>query len=122
MGKPFALIVEDEPDLATIASEALKAAGFETEIVNDGALAVQRLQDVVPVVVLLDLNLPHVSGEQILAKIRADSRLDNTRVMIATADAAMADMLENEADLVLLKPTSFIQMKMMAERLAVSAS
>lgn len=117
----FALVVEDEPDLATIFSEALKAGGFETEIIYDGAVAVQRLKEVVPMVVVLDLNLPHVTGVDILAQIRADDRLEKTQVLVATADAAMAEMLGDGADLVLLKPISFMQLRLMAERLALSA-
>ena len=120
MNPRFALNVEDEPDLATIYSEALKAGGFETEIVYDGAVALQRLKEVNPMVVVLDLNLPHIAGTDILAQIRADERLAKTQVVIATADAAMAEMLGESADLVLLKPVSFMQLRMMAERLAFS--
>ena len=120
MSSRFALIVEDEPDLATIYSEAVKAAGFETETVYDGTIALQRLKEIVPMVVVLDLNLPHVAGTDILAQIRADDRLKKTQVVIATADAYMAEMLGETADLVLLKPVSFMQLRMMAERLAFS--
>jgi len=122
MNKKFALIIEDEPDLATIFSEALKAADFETEIIKDGKLAAQRLADVMPDVVVLDLHLPHVSGRELLRQIREDERLAKTRVLIATADASMAEMLQNEADLVLLKPISFVQLRIMAERLGLAAS
>lgn len=120
MNSRFALVIEDEPDLATIYSEALKAGGFETEIIDDGAIAVQRLKEVVPMVVILDLNLPHVAGTDILTQIRADDRLEKTQVVITTADAATAELLGDIADLVLLKPVSFMQLRMMAERLAFS--
>lgn len=120
MSKQFALIIEDEEDLATIFSEALRAAGFETELIYDGATAQQRLKEVVPRVVVLDLNLPYVDGNQLLTQIRGDERLNNTRVLVATADSGMADMLDAEADLILLKPISFVQLRIMAERLALS--
>ena len=120
MSEKFALIIEDEEDLATIYSEALKAGGFQTEIIYDGFIAQQRLTEVCPDVVVLDLNLPHVDGNQLLNQIRADKRLKKTRVLVTTADAGMADMLDQEADLVLLKPTSFIQLRMMAERMGMA--
>jgi len=120
MTKKFALIVEDEPDLALIFNEALKAGDFETEVIYDGADAVARLKEVVPVVVVLDLNLPHVSGPEILKQIRADERLTHTKVLVATADASLADTLGDVPDLVLLKPISFMQLRVMAERLASS--
>lgn len=120
MNGKFALIIEDEEDLATIFSEALKAGGFQTEVIYDGYLAQERLKEVCPDVVVLDLNLPHVDGNQLLIQIRDDARLEKTRVLVATADAGMAEMLDREADLILLKPISFIQLRMMAERMGVS--
>ncbi len=118
MAKKLALIVEDEPDLAMIFSDSLKAGGFETEIVYDGAVAVERLKVILPMVVVLDLNLPHVAGTDILRQIRGDARHEKTRVIVATADLSMAEMLGDEADLVLLKPISPMQLRMMAERMA----
>lgn len=119
MKKKFALIIEDEEDLATIFSEALKAGSFETEIIHDGAIARRRLTEVVPDVVVLDLNLPHVDGNQLLIQIRDDARLEKTRVIVATADSGMANILDREADLILLKPISFIQLRTMAERMGM---
>lgn len=117
MARKLALIVEDEPDLAMLFSDGLKAGGFETEIIYDGAEAVERLKEFFPTVVVLDLNLPHVAGTDILRQIRGDARHQKTRVIVATADPSMAEMLGDEADLVLLKPISPIQLRMMAERM-----
>lgn len=120
MSEKFALIIEDDEDLATIFSEALKAGGFQTEIIYDGAIARQRLAEVSPDVVVLDLNLPHVDGNQLLTQIRSDARIEKTRVIVATADSGMANMLDHEADLVLLKPISFVQLRTMAERMGMA--
>ena len=88
----------------------------------DGQQASARLNDALPSVVILDLHLPHVSGRDILDQIRTDPRLQETRVMVATADAAMADMLRSEADLVLIKPISFGQLRDLAKRLRPPAA
>ena len=118
MNKRFAMIIEDNEDLAIIFAEALQAAGFETGIIQDGETAVAELEASVPRIIILDLHLPHVSGEKILQDIRSDQRFDGTRVIIATADPRMADMLKGDADLVLLKPISFGQLRDLAARLA----
>jgi CheY-like chemotaxis protein len=118
MSKHRAMIIEDNEDLAIIFSEALQAAGFETTMINDGERAMQMLREVHPVVIVLDLHLPHMSGDQILARIRADEELADTRVVIATADPQMADELQDRSDLVLLKPVSFNQLRDLAARLA----
>jgi DNA-binding response OmpR family regulator len=117
----FALIIEDDADLATIFSEALKAAGFRTEIIRDGQTAVQRLAAATPDVVVLDLHLPQVAGEDLLNQIHADARLSKTRVVVATADARSAEMLHEEADLVLVKPISFTQLRDLAARLGATS-
>ena len=114
---PSALIIEDDKKLAKIFDLALQAAEFNTEIVRDGYAAQTRLTKTVPDVVVLDLHLPYVSGEEILHQIRADRRLTHTRVMLATADALKADNLRSEADLVLLKPISANQLRDLAARL-----
>jgi len=122
MSNPLALIIEDDPDAATIFSEALQAAGFETEIVRTGDKALKRLAVTTPDAVVLDLHLPHVSGTDILRQIRADARLAKTRIIIATADPRMAELLRDQADLVLLKPISFSQLRDLAARLRPAAS
>lgn len=114
---PSALIIEDDPSLATLFAETLKLAEFETEVVREGQGALTRLAETTPDVVVLDLHLPEVSGKDILKRIRADARLAKTRVMIVTADAGLADLLREEADLALLKPVSVKQLRDLAARL-----
>jgi len=114
------LIIEDDADLASIFAEALHLAELETEIIVDGAVAAARLKEIVPKVVVLDLHLPHVSGEILLRQIRATPALAQTRVIIATADAVMAEGLRQEADLVLVKPVSFSQLRDFALRMKIA--
>jgi len=114
MSKSFALIVEDDEDLSVIFSEALQAAGFETEVAKAGDTALARLAVTTPEVVVLDLHLPRVAGTDILHQIRADPRLAEARVIVATAHPRMAESLRDEADLVLLKPISFSQLRDLA--------
>lgn len=117
MKNPSALIIEDDPNQAIIFAEALRMAEFEIEIVHDGQDALTRLAVITPAVVILDLHLPRISGQTILQQIRADERLTGTRVMLTTADAHRAESLRGEADLVLLKPISFYQLRDLAKRL-----
>ncbi len=122
MSKPFALIVEDHVDSAIIFSEALKEAGFETETVRTGDAAVVRLSTAKPDVIVLDLGLPRVSGIEILERIRSDPRLAETRVVVATAHPQLTDGVRRQADIVLIKPISFSQLRDMAGRLSATAS
>ena len=117
---PYALIIEDDEDLATIFNEALEMAGCKTEVIQDGLVALERLAVTVPDLVVLDLHLPHIPGKKILKEIRADPRLAKTQVILATVDARLADSLRKQAQLVLVKPVSFIQLRSLAKRLMKS--
>ncbi len=114
--KPLAIIIEDDPRLGEIYSLTL-AADFETETITAGDVALERLSRVVPTIIVLDLNLPRVSGVEILKRIHADRRLAQTRVIVATADSNQSALLSEEADIVILKPVSPAQLRELASRL-----
>jgi CheY-like chemotaxis protein len=117
--KPLALIVEDDDDLTVIFSKALEAAGYRTEILREGDRAWSRLENVLPTLLVLDLHLPTLSGLDILRKLRADNRLGKIIVMVVSADARMAEAAEADADLVLIKPITFSQLRDLSSRFRV---
>lgn len=114
--KPLALIIEDDEDQNLVFTTALNQAGYETESITNGLAAQQRLSEIVPRTVILDLHVPDVEGTQLLSQIRNDERLARVRVILATADAVLAESLQAEADLILLKPVSFSQLSLLAAR------
>lgn len=116
MSKPLALIIEDDLEIAKILSISLKSE-FEVEILADGHSAITRLAQVVPVLIMLDLHLPEVSGMEVFAHIRSDARFAGTKVILCTADALRAESLRSQADLVLLKPISPSQLRELASRM-----
>jgi diguanylate cyclase (GGDEF)-like protein len=117
MEKPFALIVEDDRDIAALFRHVLDIAGYQTENVMDGREAVRRLNSTRPDIVLLDLSLPGVPGAKILQQMRADERLQGVPVVVITAHAHIADSLPVEPDLVLLKPVNLDQLSNLVQRL-----
>lgn len=114
---PLALIIEDDPNIAGFLVEALNLAGYRSEIAGDGRTALNLLAERRPDLVLIDLNLPVVSGEAILREIRQDARLARVPVVLTTGEAHIADKLRDDADFVLLKPFSFNQVRDLALRL-----
>lgn len=117
MKKATALIVEDDPTLVQIFAKALEAAGFETQTAKTGETAWQLLQQYVPSVLVLDLHLPGLSGRDVLLRVRGDGRFAKTRIVIASADAELAESLHDQVDLVLEKPVSFHQLRQLSSRL-----
>jgi CheY-like chemotaxis protein len=116
MTKPLALIVEDDPKLNQIFTLSL-AEIYETEAVSDGDAALEQLTHVTPRIILLDLNLPGVSGSRIVSHIRADARLKDMVILLCTADDRQADALRDQVDFILLKPISPMQLRSIASRL-----
>jgi diguanylate cyclase (GGDEF)-like protein len=117
MSKPFAMIIEDDRDTVAMFRHLLDFAGYKTEIILRGEKAIDRLKIVSPDIILLDLNLPGVSGEEILNFIKQDDRLKDIPVVVVTGHAELALGLEAQTDLVLLKPVSVDQLTNLILRL-----
>jgi len=66
------LLVEDEPLTAEVFAQALTRDGHQVEVASDGLQALRRLQNRLPTIVVLDMNLPTVSGSDVVRRIRAD--------------------------------------------------
>jgi len=113
----LAMIIEDDEDLSEIFGQALTAANFNILIVRDGTIAQSRLRETCPDIVILDMHLPNISGSDLLRQIREDPRLSKTKVVITTADALTGEALRNQADLVLIKPITFTQLRDLTNRL-----
>jgi CheY-like chemotaxis protein len=75
------------------------------------------LEQVTPQLIILDMNLPGISGAKILELVRSNPRFSQTQIILATAVALQAAALENDADLALLKPISPRQLRELALRI-----
>lgn len=115
--KPLALIIEDDEDLSIIFTEVFNEAGFQTETFRNGQLALDRLHQITPEVISLDMLLPGISGMDILKYIRSEGRLELTSAIITTADHTIVEQANELADFVLLKPISFGQLYKLAAQL-----
>lgn len=92
--EPFKLVmIEDDEGHALLIQKNLKRAGIANTIVHlsDGSMAVDyffsekaALQDHEKTLILLDLNLPHIDGYEILSKLKADERTKRIPVIILT--------------------------------------
>jgi CheY-like chemotaxis protein len=117
MKTPQALIVEDVSDLSEIFAEALSAAGYEVSCLADGLSAQLYLQEYTPDLLVLDIHLPGLKGDSLLYQVQQDNRFAQTKYIIVTADAYQGDALRELADLVLLKPVSYKQLRDLSGRL-----
>jgi len=117
MAKPFALLIEDDRDVATLFRHVLNMAGYESESILDGKEAMDRLASIRPDIVLLDLQLPSMSGVEILKRMRADERMKTIPVVVVTAYAYYANSLPVKPDLFLLKPVDIHDLTSLIQKL-----
>ena len=79
------LLVDDEEDLAAVTEVRLKSAGYEVTVAKTAEDALVFLQKDIPDLILLDLLLPGMQGEEACKRIKADDRLKNIPVILFTA-------------------------------------
>ncbi len=118
MNQPLALIIEDDRDIVTLFGHVANQAGYQTEIVLHGKVAVERLTilDPIPDIILLDLGLPGVPGSEILHLIRSSEILKSVPVVVITGYPYVARSLEDQPELVLLKPVNIEQLTNLLHR------
>jgi two-component system alkaline phosphatase synthesis response regulator PhoP len=118
MTKPIALIVEDQKHIAQMELIAVEKAGYEAIMVHDGLVAINKLSEITPKLVVLDLHLPNVSGMEIFDYIRSDFRFQKTWIFLATADDSLAKEMfqKHPCILTLLKPIRMGHLSILASR------
>lgn len=102
---PKIFLAEDDQTMVTLLETLLGIEGFETVSLDlAGGNLLPMLESDVPEILLLDVNLPGASGLDIVRKMRADSRFDETRVVMASGMSVKDECLASGADAFLLKP------------------
>ena len=85
------LVVEDNELNLKLFCDLLRAHGYEAEPVRDGREAVERARIFVPDLVVMDIQMPHVSGLELIEQMKRDEGLRRTPIMAVTAYAAKGD-------------------------------
>ena len=116
MNQPLAVVIEDNERQADIMSIVLRMEGYEVNWIADGSVALERLAQVTPALIVLDVHLPKVSGDKILAWIRQNPDLQETKVIVVTADLMAVRQFNPRTTALLLKPFSVEQFRELAIR------
>jgi DNA-binding response OmpR family regulator len=84
------LVVEDEASIADVVARYLRREGHDVETVADGKTALERFEAAPPGLIVLDLMLPGLDGQEVLRRVRAKG---DTPVVILTARGEELDRL-----------------------------
>lgn len=107
MDKKIILVVDDEPDILETISEILNLEGYAVFTARNGNECLEKLDDIIPDIILLDIMMPGLTTKEILDQIEQDERLKDTKIIFITAvgmtEAEKEELLSRE------KVVDFIQ-------------
>lgn len=106
------LVVEDNELNLKLFCDLLRAHGYEAEPVRDGREAVERTRAFAPDLIVMDIQMPHVSGLDLIGEIKGDEALRHIPVMAVTAYAGKGDeerIREAGAEGYVSKPISVVK-------------
>lgn len=115
------LVVEDNELNLRLFCDLLRAHDYETEGLRDGRQALDRARAFMPDLIVMDIQMPHVTGLELTEAIRADGTLRTMPIMAVTAYAGKADedrIRAAGADAYVSKPISLIRFMETVEGLA----
>jgi CheY-like chemotaxis protein len=73
VGARRVLVVDDDPNVASMLSDLVQAFGYRTATANNAAQALQAVRQFLPHVVLLDIRMPGIGGDTVLARVRTST-------------------------------------------------
>jgi two-component system cell cycle response regulator DivK len=85
------LVVEDNELNLKLFCDLLRAHEFTAEPVRDGREAVERARAFKPDLIIMDIQMPHVTGYELILELKADATLKSIPVMAVTAYAGRED-------------------------------
>lgn len=91
MASPRILIADDKASSRELVRTILENLGYVIEEASDGVEALEAVQTSSPDLVLLDLQMPRLTGQEVLTRLRADVRFVDLPVVALTASAMAGD-------------------------------
>ena len=115
------LIVDDEPAIVQLVRITLETARVRVLEASDGATAIDRAVGERPDLILLDVDLPDLSGLDVCRRLKGEEAMAQTKIVMLTAAAQQDDVargLAAGADQYLTKPFSPLRLLTLVEQLA----
>ena len=85
------LVIEDDPLSRRLTVYLLELNGFHALSCEDGNTAVTTLKNIIPDLILLDINMPKMNGFEVYKKIREEARFNHIKVIALSASVMKED-------------------------------
>src|SRR5688572_30360596 len=119
MQNPVAFVIEDQVNISMLYEDALRLVGYEVVAIRDGLLALNALETrEAPSLIILDINLPRLSGRDLHKHIRSREKYNDVPVIILTANSLMAERLApdmSKRDHLFVKPIGMKEFQELAK-------
>lgn len=103
--KPIILVVDDDPPILVLMRTLLREFGFEAVTAETGPQALAEARARRPSAVLLDRNMPGMTGDELIRALRKEPGLDRLPILVVSGQAVSSDELSSlGADGAILKP------------------
>jgi len=114
------LVAEDNPASRELMTEVLSGRGYALIEAVDGREALQKIDEVEPDLVLLDIQLPVLDGFAVLLKLRQNPRYATMRIVAVTANAMKEDLekgMKAGFDAYISKPIDVAALRLQVDQL-----
>ena len=88
------LVVDDEPEILEVVESRLKANGYDVVTARDGVQAVERLNEALPALIILDVMMPQVDGFKVLEVLKTHPRTSEIPIIMLTSKGEMHNILK----------------------------
>lgn len=117
---PTVLVCEDNPDMNRFIAESIAAEGASVYTSPDGKAGLEKAKKVVPDLIISDIMMPHMSGDQLVRELKADRSLSDIPVLLLSAradDEMRINLLKEGANDYIIKPFSAEELRVRAKNL-----
>ena len=122
MGKKRILLVEDDEAICNALVKLIKTWGFDTIVAHDGREGLAKAKQEKPDLILLDLGLPKLPGEELCRQIRKDEATQKIPIIMQTGKVSDTDKVIGRvigADYYLKKPYDLNELLVQINKLTV---
>lgn len=93
--KPLVLIADDEDQIRDVVKMKLESEGFEVAEASNGQEAIDKIKDLKPIIVILDVVMPGMDGVETLLKLKESPLTSKTKIFMFTGKGdPRADIVE----------------------------
>lgn len=95
---PLILVVDDDPDTRSMVRTILESSSFNVKEAENGKIALERIEELKPNLILLDINMPEMNGYDVVIHLKQKPDTQNIPIIMLTAKSEPEDLIAGYKD------------------------